>query len=131
MNHLSGSECLQGIQLENLDAVSHSFHVLTPEVLPGKNMKLVVPNKQSKIVRGNDPSRTIRGGKSVDAAVKDAFATALFSMSEIAFDKQHSHAAVSYSFWCGSLCGNGATVIFEKVDGQWEKTNRNCGGWVS
>jgi len=55
----------------------------------------------------------------------------LFSVSEIAFDQQHNHAAVSYSFWCGSLCGNGATVIFEKIDGQWKKTNRNCGGWVS
>ena len=35
MNHLSGGECLRGIQLENLDIVSNSFHDLTPDVLPG------------------------------------------------------------------------------------------------
>jgi len=131
MNHLSDSECLKGIQLENLDTVTRSFHDLTPDVLPGKNMKLVDPKNQGKLVRHNDPSKTIRGGKSVDAAVKDAFATGLFSMSEIAFDKEHHHAVVSYGFWCGGLCGNGATLVFEKVGENWKRTDRNCGGWVS
>jgi hypothetical protein len=131
MNHLSDSECLQGIQLENLAGVSRSFHDLTPEVLPAKNMKLVNPTQQGKTVRANDPDKTIRGGKSVDSAVSQAFATAMFSMSEIAFDKEHRNAVVAYRFWCGSLCGNGATLVLEKVGGQWKVTNRNCGGWVS
>jgi hypothetical protein len=131
MNHLSGSECLRGIQLENLDTVSHRFHDLTPDVLPGKNMRLVDPKEQGKAVRRNDPSKTIRGGKSVDTAVNDAFGNGLFSMSEIAFDKERRHAVVTYSFWCGSLCGNGSTLVFEKVDGQWKDTKRHCGGWVS
>jgi len=131
MNHLSGGECLNGIRLESLAEVSHSFHDLTPNILPGKAMKLVDPNRQGKIVRGNDPSKTIRGGKSVDSAVKEAFSTALFSMSEIAFDKEHRHAVVSYSFWCGSLCGNGSTLVLEKVGDQWKTTKRNCGGWIS
>jgi hypothetical protein len=130
MNQLS-SDCLKGIQLENLASISLSFHDLTLEVLPTKSMKLVDPNKQSKIVRNNDPSKTIRGGRSVDSAVSGAFATALFSMSEIAFDKQHRYAVVSYRFWCGSLCGNGSTVVLEKVEGEWKETDRNCGGWIS
>jgi hypothetical protein len=122
---------LRGIQLENLDTVARSFHDLTPDVLPGKNMKLVDPKKQGKVVRDDDPSRTIRGGKSVDAAVEDAFATGLFSMSEIAFDREHHHAVVSYRFWCGLLCGDGATLVFEKVGEDWKRTNRNCGAWIS
>jgi len=73
----------------------------------------------------------MREGKSVEDAVRNAFATGLFSMSEIAFDKDHHHAVVSYSFWCGFLCGHGKTVVFEKVNGMWRNTNRNCGGWVS
>jgi hypothetical protein len=52
-------------------------------------------------------------------------------MSEIAFDKDHRFGVVSYSFWCGSLCGNGSTLVFEKVDGVWKNANRPCGGWVS
>jgi hypothetical protein len=128
---LADRECLKGIQLENLAGLAHSFHDLTSAVLPAKNIKLVDPKQQSKIVRDNDPDKTIRDGRSVHSAVEGAFATALFSMSEIGFDKERSHAVVRYHFWCGSLCGNGATLVFQKVNGEWKKTSRNCGGWIS
>ncbi len=131
MTGLADRECLKGIQLENLAGLAHSFHDLTSAVLPAKNIKLVDPKQQSKIVRDNDPDKSIRDGKSVHSAVEGAFATALFSMSEIGFDKERSHAVVSYHFWCGSLCGNGATLVFQKVNGEWKKTSRNCGGWIS
>lgn len=41
-------------------------------------------------------------------------------MSEIAFDKERHFAAVKYSFWCGSLCGHGRTLVLEKVNGKWQ-----------
>lgn len=126
---LTSANC-SNIQLENLATASHSFHNLPPEVLQGDGMVLVDPKKQAKIVRSNDPSDTIAKGKSVKNAVTDAFGTALFSMSEIAFDKDHHFAVVSYHFWCGFLCGNGSTIVFEKIDGAWEK-KFNCGGWIS
>ena len=94
-------------------------------------MMLVDPKKQVKLVHSNDPSNTIRKGKSVAKAVNEAFATGLFSMSEIAFDKDHRFGVVSYHFWCGFLCGNGSTVVFEKVDGEWREADRKCGGWIS
>jgi hypothetical protein len=128
---LTTPDCLKGIQLESLSMVSHSFHDLPPDVLTGRGMMLVDPKKQTKIVHGNDPSNTIGKGKSVENAVGDAFATALFSMSEISFDKGHHFGVVSYHFWCGSLCGNGSTIVFEKINGVWKNANRNCGGWVS
>jgi hypothetical protein len=131
MNRLLDEECLKGIKLEKLDEVGRSFHDLTADVLPGENMRLVDPSKQTTIVRGNDPDKTMRKGKSVDSAVKEAFATGLFSISEIAFGEGHHCAVVSYRFWCGSLCGNGAALVFEKVGGEWKRTDRNCGGWVS
>lgn len=124
-------ECLKGIELQNSINVSRSFHDLTPNVLSGKNMKLVNPGDQAKIVRENDPSKTIRKGKPVQSAVEKAFSTALFSLSEIAFDKEHNHAVMSYSVWCGSLCGHGYTLIFEKVGNNWRKTDRICSGWIS
>jgi hypothetical protein len=131
MDGLQDAECLKGIHLENLAVVSHSFHELPPDVLPGKKMKLVDPRKQTRTVRSNDPSKTIRKGKPVADAVESAFSTALFSMSEIAFDKDRRFAVVSYRFWCGSLCGNGSTLVFEKVKGEWRNANRNCGSWIS
>jgi hypothetical protein len=123
-------ECLNGVQLDNLSSVSHSYHDLPPDVLASKAMTLVDPKTQARIVHSNDPSSTIRKGKPVKDAVQAAFTTGLFSMSEIAFDKERRFAAVRYSFWCGSLCGHGSTLVFEKVNGEWQKV-RNCGGWVS
>jgi hypothetical protein len=111
--------------------VSHSFHQLPADVLPGKGMKLVDPKKQTRIVHSNDPSNTIRKGEPVKDAVENAFSTALFSISEIAFDKDRQFAVVSYRFRCGSLCGNGSTVVFEKIKGEWRNANRNCGSWIS
>jgi hypothetical protein len=123
-------ECLNGVRLDNLSTVSHSYHDLPPEVLPSKAMRIVDPKTQARIVHSNDPSNTIRKGEPVKEAVEGAFTTGLFSVSEIAFDKEHHFAAVRYSFWCGSLCGNGSTLVFEKIHGEWKKI-RNCGGWVS
>jgi hypothetical protein len=123
-------ECLNGVQLDNLSTVSHSYHELPTEVLPSKAMKIVDPRTQARIVHSNDPSNTIRKGKPVKDAVEAAFTTGLFSMSEIAFDKEHRSAAVRYSFWCGSLCGHGSTLVFEKVNGEWRNA-RKCGGWIS
>lgn len=130
MSGLQGAECLEGIHLENVAVVSRSFHELPPDALPGKKMKLVDPRKQTKIVRSNDPSNTIRKGKPIQNAVESAFSNALFSVSEVAFDKDHRFAVVSYRFWCGSLCGNGSTLVFQKVKGEWRSV-RNCGGWIS
>jgi hypothetical protein len=94
-------------------------------------MTLVDPKRQARIVHSNDPSTTIEKGKSVENAVGSAFATGLFSMSEIAFDKEHRIAVVSYTFWCGSLCANGATIVFEKINDVWKSANHDCVRWVS
>lgn len=131
LSGLSNAECLKGIQLENLSTVSSSFHDLPPGILVSKEMKLVDSKEQSKIVRANDPSVTIRAGTPVDNAVNNAIFTGLFSMSEIAFDKTRQFAVVSFSFWCGALCGHGSTLIFQKVGKDWKQTDRNCGAWIS
>jgi hypothetical protein len=128
---LSRGGCLEGIQVDDLSTRSHSYHELTHDVLPSKNMTLVDPRRQAKIVRNNDPDTTIAQGEPVHSAVEKAFSTGLFSLSEIAFDKSHHYAIVSYRFWCGSLCGHGSTLIFENISGQWKRTDRKCGGWVS
>jgi hypothetical protein len=124
------NDCLQDIKLENVPAVSHSFHELTEEVVSKTDARLVNPKEHSKIAHANDPEKTMKEGKSVDDAVRGAFASGLFSMSEIAFDKERRYAVVSYSFWCGTLCGQGATVLFKKVNGVW-RAERYCTRWIS
>lgn len=123
--------CLSGIELQSIANATRTFHILTRDALGEKNIRLVDAERQAVIVQSNDPSNFIREGKPVEAAVNRAFSTGLFSMSEIAFDQEHRRALVSYSFVCGSLCGSGAVLLFEKVDGVWKTSKRVCGGWVS
>jgi hypothetical protein len=84
--------CLKGIELQSIANAVHSFHILTRDVLGGENVRLVDAVKQAAILQGNDPSNSIREGKSVETAVNGAFSTGIFSLSEIAFDKEHRHA---------------------------------------
>jgi hypothetical protein len=127
------SDCgrLKGIEPQTIVSAAHSFRILTGDVLAGKNIRLVDADKKAVIVHSNNPNNSIRDGKSVETAVNVAFSTGLFSMSEIAFDKEQRRALVSYSFVCGELCGSGAVWLFEKVDGVWRKSERDCGGWIS
>jgi len=127
----SSCECLRNVDVQSLASASHSFHYLTQTVFPESNVRLVDPDEQLTTVRRNDPHSGMAVGKSVERAVKDAFASGLFSLSEIAFDREHHLALVSYGFVCGSLCGNGGRLLLEKVDGVWKIKGRECGGWVS
>lgn len=123
--------CLEGFEASGVLSVSRTFHSLTRELLPDKRMRLVDPAVQSKKIRMSDPSRTIGMGVPVDQAVKDAFASGLFTLSEIAFDARHQRALVRYSFYCGGLCGSGRTVLFKKVNDTWKASDQQCGGWIS
>lgn len=127
---LINCSCDSGIAPETLLKASLSFHRLTPGILP-KMVRLIDPEKQGARVRANDPQNTMGQGKSVEDAVANGFANGLFSLSEIAFDNEHEHALVRFTFVCGSLCGSGTTALFEKIGGQWRRTDRTCGGWVS
>jgi hypothetical protein len=124
-------DCLKGIEPQNIANAAHSFHNLMGDVLGGSNIRLVDADQQALILRNYDPSKSTHVGKSVETAVNRAFSTGLFSVSEIAFDKGHRRALVSYSFVCGSLCGSGGVWLFEKVDGVWKKSDHVCGGWIS
>jgi hypothetical protein len=130
-SNISNCQCVKDLAVESLYAASHSFHDLTRDALPGRNMTVVDANEQAVSVRNNDPGKTIGEGMPAKKAVANGFANGLFSLSEIAFDSDHHHALVSYSFQCGALCGSGSPLMFEKIGGEWKRTDRICGGWIS
>jgi hypothetical protein len=128
---ISDCECLKGIDVKSLVKATRSFHLLQRNVVTSRSARLVNADSQSSMVQTIAPSNSIRNGSSVNAAVDEAFDNGLFELSEIAFDNEHRHALVGYSFVCGSLCGSGGVWLFEKVDGVWKKSERVCSGWVS
>jgi len=136
---LSDAQCLKSADVEPDPSVVSMVHRLDPAVLLSLRMVLVDPNQQGKKVKKNDPGRVIKGmhdkgakinDEQVGDAVVQAFGAGLFTLSEIAFDKQHQTAVVSYSFVCGMLCGHGTTVLVGKVKGQWQVVDQ-CAFWIS
>ncbi|HEX5182018.1 MAG TPA: hypothetical protein VFW19_02580 [Allosphingosinicella sp.] len=77
-----------------------------------------------------DPGEAIAGGKSVDAAVRQGFANALTSFSQIAFGSDGKDALVRFSTVCGSLCGSGETIHLRRSAQGWAIVGR-CGNWIS
>jgi hypothetical protein len=131
--------CVKGLALENNAQSVPVVHQLDRAVALNEKMVLVDPDRQEKKIEENDPqklvNRAIDDGervteKQLDSSVRQAFATGLFTLSEIVFDKQHRHAVLAYSFVCGGLCGHGKTLALKKVGQKWRITKR-CGGWIS
>ena len=137
---LAGSEkeCFKG--MESADAnVSAVVHRFDPKLIFNSKIVLVDPERQESAIKQNDPQNLVKKAideheevtdKQVEQSVRQAFETGLFTLSEIAFDKKHRRAVVSYSFHCGMLCGNGSTLLLKKVGQDWKVTMR-CKEWIS
>jgi hypothetical protein len=124
-------DCGKDLELEPVvPGIVHRFRPADLPQMGSDKIGLVDLERQSREVAENDPGKTIGEGRSIEDAVRNGFAHGLVRVSEIRFDKQHKHAIVSYSFLCGSLCGNGGTVVLEKSDGTWQRKSQ-CGGWIS
>lgn len=133
----SNDKCIKRIDLEFAGNNARAVHQFSAGAL-GPKVVVVDPDRQNMQIEDNDPQKLVKKAidqekvseKELDDSVKRAFETGLFTLSEIVFDKQHRHAVVAYSFVCGSLCGNGNTLVLNKVGQTW-KVDHMCGGWIS
>jgi len=132
-------DCVKQMRLDNLTAPAVAVHRLEQPLVSGTKITLVDPMRQRSAVKENDPQNLMKKAidehervtdEQLDQSVKQAFRTGLFTLSEIAFDKEHRRAVVSYGFVCGMLCGHGNTLVLKKIGQNW-KIAKRCGGWVS
>ena len=119
------------IEFDDSKGSGPTTHRLDSSLAIARHIALVDSASQSEKIRQNDPSKTMREGKPVDRAVSDAFASALLTLSEIVFDKNHHKAVMSFSFSCGKLCANTAIVMLKQVGRHWKITEQSCGEGVS
>jgi hypothetical protein len=110
-------------------------HKLSRAVVFNPRIVLVDPAQQHEKIDRSGPEYVTQKAidehrKVSDKELDQAYATALFTLSEIVFDKPHRHAIVSYSFYCGALCGQGSILLLEKVGDRWT-VEKACGGWIS
>jgi hypothetical protein len=132
------TECFKGLNLEAALGTTAFIHRIGPELMVDK-IVLVDPDRQQGTIKENDPEKLMRKviddheqitDEQLDKSLERAFSSGLFTLSEIAFDKEHRRAVVSYGFVCGALCGHGNLLVLKKVGHNW-KVSKRCGGWVS
>jgi hypothetical protein len=129
--------CAEGLDLENIPVPV--IHKLDRRVVTSSRIVLVDGDRQQTTIAENDPQNLIKKAVESHAKISEqqlknsltqAFNSGLFTFSEIAFDKPHRHAIVSYGFVCGGLCGHGRTVVLKSSKGSW-KIMSTCGTWIS
>lgn len=121
------SLCLHDLAFGDGGESAGVIHAIPPEKIDAQKYRLVDAAKH-KI---SDPGTLIKKGESVDDAVKRGFAAGLLTISEVVFDRMHTHAVMTFSFRCGGLCGQGGVLVFEKAGNEWKPSKRTCGSWVS
>jgi hypothetical protein len=120
------AECTKGVR----------FPKTAGDAAPDKDLDLATFRQANvELVDGDnweadDPERSMAQGKTVDAAVKQAFAHSLISFSQIAFSVDGQDALVSFGMSCGRLCGHGFTVRMHKAEGRWKRA-AECGSYMN
>jgi len=108
----SDRACFKGVESGDASLPAPVIHRLEPSILVNTKIVLVDRGRQRETVRDNDPQNLLEKAiddhekvtnEQLDQSVKQAFQTGLFTLSEIAFDKEHRRAVVGYSFVCGML----------------------------
>ena len=69
--------------------------------------------------------RSANGAKCVDSTLSSSKVCwrteGALSLTEIRFDKTHTHALVGFSVGCGMQCGWGQIVLLERMNGHWHR----------
>lgn len=118
---------MKNIELTDLADARQTVHLISVDISKGRPVKLIDRNKH----KVDDPGKNINKGDSVEHAVTQGFKSGVLSVSEITFDRAHRFAVFKYGFYCGSRCGQGGTVVFEKEGDKWKRSKRSCFSWIS
>lgn len=120
-------ECLKRFTAQELHPAHQQGHQFDADSTKDWPVVLI----DAKKAKLQDPEDLIRKGVPVEEAVKAGFASGHFTLSEIVFNQDHTLAVFSYGFHCGSLCGNGGTVLYEKKDDTWSRSSARCTAYIN
>jgi hypothetical protein len=106
-------ECSLGIGFKISEAANQRAHQFPASIAEGRPLYLVDPN-------GVGPEDRQAG---------------VLSLSEIGFDDDHRFAVFTWELLQSGLTAvffrQGGTVVFQKIDGTWSRTQRACTGWIT
>ena len=102
--------CTQGLILEVRPESSRETHLLPSNIIG--------ENEHFRIVDTELKSKSITHHHN------------LLRLSEIVFDVSYQHAILRFDYYCGIWCGQGDTVVLQKLNGRWQQV-RSCTNWIS
>jgi hypothetical protein len=123
--------CLQGLDLESPSGSATDLHVLGPDVLGGRSIRLLSPDEESATQKERDTNAAANGGQKRGDTTLLTNDPGILALSEVVFDKSHRFAIVKYVFLCGSRCNSGAILVLEKEGSTWVPKRRPCDGTVA
>ena len=131
--------CLQSEGILLNMAKRNVFHDLSHDVELDPRVVLIDPGKR-ETAKKNDPNDLFR--KLINGQPPDnrrdldelegryAFATEMITFSEIAFNKQHTRAALwenfSYAISDSMLAGRSSMTVLKRVRGKWKMSTTTC-----
>ncbi|HTW56938.1 MAG TPA: hypothetical protein VMD99_02285 [Terriglobales bacterium] len=113
--HTAFEKCVAGIPEPSEQNTHPPVHRLDSSVVAGMGLPLVAPWEVPQMRIGPPDPKSPHLG--------------LLTLSEIAFDREHLRAIVTYDFNCGGLCGHGKMLALTKSGKEW-KISKICGGWL-
>jgi hypothetical protein len=69
--------------------------------------------------------------KKISGMVEYGRPVGIISLSSIAFDQTRKVAVLNFSMVCGSLCGYGETLVFDRTATGWTQRPATCEAWIS
>jgi hypothetical protein len=112
MDHPEGRSCLEGLVFKNHR--SGGVQQLPPTLAKGR-VRLIDKAQEKELYR------RIAEGK----------LRYILLLSEVVFDDTGRFAVLGRSLYCGSRCATSGSLVFEKIDGKWKSSQRQCGQVVS
>jgi hypothetical protein len=111
--------CLKGIELENLSESGRLTHEFGPEILKGRELRLVDRHKQLQLFRKQSAGSANQSKQGTRNAAEAGEDEKFVIFSEIPFDTKRQLALVKYILVCGEHCDSGGTLVMERVGGRW------------
>ena len=69
--------------------------------------------------------------KRINESIQTGRPVSIISLSSIAFNQSKSIAVLQFSLVCGTLCGYGETLVFDKTASGWVQRSQTCEAWIS
>lgn len=122
---------LPEMELKKLEDCANSQEAKTSSLAFAPRSKVVGAISNPRLHFINSRFWLTSDPKMINGMIEEGRPVGLISLSSIAFDQTKTVAALNFSMVCGSLCGYGETLVFDRTATGWVQRPATCEAWIS